>query len=87
MPAPQVAVGAQALRELEILIVGRHVTGLDRRSVGDGGGEGPRAFAQPRQHLAVDRFALRDNISAAMPETIGAEKLVPRLLLIWSVKV
>src|SRR5690349_392724 len=30
----------------------------------------------------VDRFALRDSISAVMPETIGAEKLVPRLLLV-----
>lgn len=31
---------------------------------------------------AVDRLAFRDSISAVIPETIGAEKLVPRLLLI-----
>src|SRR5688572_6968822 len=35
----------------------------------------------------VDKLALRDSINAAMPDTIGAEKLVPRLLLIWSVNV
>src|SRR3954471_18420507 len=34
----------------------------------------------------VDRLLLRASISAAMPETMGAEKLVPRLKLFWSVK-
>jgi hypothetical protein len=33
----------------------------------------------------VDRLALRESMRAAIPETMGAEKLVPRLLRIWSV--
>jgi hypothetical protein len=31
------------------------------------------------------KFALTARISAAIPETIGAEKLVPRLVFVWSV--
>ena len=42
---------AKTLRELEILIVYRHMAGLDGRIVGNRSGEGTRAFAQPGQHL------------------------------------
>src|SRR4051812_22541306 len=35
---------------------------------------------------AVERLLLRESINAAMPDTMGAEKLVPRLLSTWSVK-
>ena len=77
---------AETLRQLEVLGIHRDVAGLDRRVVGDRRGKRPRAFAQSgEQSDPVDRFAFLDNMSAAMPETIGAEKLVPRLLLIWSV--
>src|SRR5688572_22877480 len=44
----------------------------------------------PSRNLAsscsVDRLWFLESISAAMPETMGAEKLVPRLLSIWLVK-
>ena len=31
------------------------------------------------------RLAFTERISAAMPETMGAEKLVPKFVLVWSV--
>ena len=86
MPAPQV------------LVVQRHCTTWKSSSftgtwqVGMFGssaivvGKGRAPSRRRASICAVERFALRESMSAAIPETIGAEKLVPRLVLVWFVK-
>lgn len=85
MPAPQVAVVHRHCDSWKSwLLAGTWQTGTAGSSATDVG-KG-RADSRRRSSIwRVDRFALRDNINAAIPETMGAEKLVPRLLLVWSV--
>jgi hypothetical protein len=54
------------------------IVGSSDTVVGNG-----RAPSRSRaSNCSVDKFAFLDSINAAMPETIGAEKLVPRLVLV-----
>lgn len=85
MPAPQVAVVHRHCASWKSwLLAGTWQTGTAGSSATDVG-KGRADSRRRSSSWRVDRFALRDNINAAIPETMGAEKLVPRLLLIWSV--
>ena len=80
--------GAQALLDLEVLVLVGHMAGQDsaERSA-TVVGKGARLRAAAPAAGRSTRLLFRESISAAIPETMGAEKLVPRLLLVWSVKV
>ena len=82
MPAPQVlVVHRHCASWISLSLAGTWQIGTPGSSateVGNGRVPSRRRVSS----WAVERLALRDNINAAMPETMGAEKLVPRLLLI-----
>ena len=84
MPAPQVVV-VQAHSTLEVEPAVHSARGGVAGGKADSGGKGVALALMRAINCAGVRLALADSMSAAMPETMGAEKLVPRLELVWSV--